>query len=205
MHSVMMMNRATYWLEIMQFRTHGSPFVSIHVTVYYYIWLVSMHIAQFVKHLSRSRLPLVLFVWAIVPMWNILFCTSYLPACFWKTAGGIVLGSVTVSSNILPYISVAFKANFLNLTYQCKIHKNNITKMLLVFFLNSKLLIWLRFFSSLQDESIFNIVHVIPEQLSRMLGKNYTFLTMLNVGNELPCWRLSSHSPFFSFILQNST
>ena len=35
------------------------------------------------------------------------------PAHFWKTAGGIILGSVAVSAvsvDVLPYISVAIKA-----------------------------------------------------------------------------------------------
>ena len=70
------------------------------------------------------------------------------PACFWKTARGIVLGSITVSavsSDILPYISVAIKANFLRVN-MCNICKNNILKMFLVFS-NSKLLrVWIGFF-----------------------------------------------------------
>ena len=45
-----------------------------------------------------------------------------------KTAGGIVLGSVAVSAvstDVLPYISVAIKASFLKLG-MCNICKNNI-------------------------------------------------------------------------------
>ena len=52
---------------------------------------------------------------------------------FLKTAGGIVLGSVTVSADVLPYISVAIKANFLKLG-MCNICKNNIAKMFLDIF-----------------------------------------------------------------------
>ena len=43
---------------------------------------------------------------------------------------GIVLESVAVSADVLPYISVAIKASFLKLG-MCKICKNNIAKMLL--------------------------------------------------------------------------
>ena len=56
---------------------------------------------------------------------------------FLKTAGGIVLGSVAVSAvstDVLPYISVAIKASFLKLG-MCNICKNNIAKMFLDFFL----------------------------------------------------------------------
>ena len=62
------------------------------------------------------------------------------PACFCKTAGGIVLGSVAVSAvsavsaDVLLYISVAIKASFLKLG-MCNICKNNIAKMFLDFFL----------------------------------------------------------------------
>ena len=58
------------------------------------------------------------------------------PARFRKTAGGIVLGSVAVSAvsalstDVLPYISVAIKASFLKLG-MCNISKNNIAKMFL--------------------------------------------------------------------------
>ena len=50
-------------------------------------------------------------------------------------AGGIVLGSVAVSAvstDVLPYISVAIKASFLKLG-MCNICKNNIAKMFLDF------------------------------------------------------------------------
>ena len=72
---------------------------------------------------------------------------------FWKTAGGIVLGSVAVSTisavpavsaDVLPYISVAIKASFLKLG-MCNICKHNIAKMFLDFFVNLKLFIWQRF------------------------------------------------------------
>ena len=52
---------------------------------------------------------------------------------FLKTAGGIVLGSVAVSADVLPYISVAIKASFLKLG-MCNICKNNIAKIFLDFF-----------------------------------------------------------------------
>ena len=55
------------------------------------------------------------------------------PAHFWKTVGGIVLGSVAVSADVLFYISVAIKASFLKLG-MCNICKNNIAKMFLDFF-----------------------------------------------------------------------
>ena len=58
------------------------------------------------------------------------------PARFWKTAGGIVLGSVavsTVSADVSPYISVVIKASFLKFA-MCNICKNNIAKMFLDFF-----------------------------------------------------------------------
>ena len=58
------------------------------------------------------------------------------PARFWKTVGGIVLGSVAVSAvstDVLPYISVAIKASFLKLGMY-NICKNNIAKMFLDFF-----------------------------------------------------------------------
>ena len=65
-------------------------------------------------------------------------CVLYLlpPACFCKTVGGIVLGSVAVSAisaDVLLYISVAIKASFLKLG-MCNICKNNIAKMCLDFF-----------------------------------------------------------------------
>ena len=52
---------------------------------------------------------------------------------FLKTAGGIVLGSVAVSADVLLYISVAIKASFLKLGI-CNICINNIAKMFLDFF-----------------------------------------------------------------------
>ena len=52
---------------------------------------------------------------------------------FLKTAEGIVLGSVAVSADVLPYISVAIKASFFKLG-MCNICKNNIAKMFLDFF-----------------------------------------------------------------------
>ena len=52
---------------------------------------------------------------------------------FLKTAGGIVLGSVAVSADVLPYISVAIKASFLKLG-MCNICKNNIAKNVFRFF-----------------------------------------------------------------------
>ena len=55
------------------------------------------------------------------------------PARFWKTAGGIVLGSVAVSADVLPYISVAIKASFLKLGMR-NTCKNNIAKMFSDFF-----------------------------------------------------------------------
>ena len=64
------------------------------------------------------------------------------PAHFWKTAGGIVLGSVavsavpavsSVSADVLPYILVAIKASFLKFG-MCNICKNNIAKIFLDFF-----------------------------------------------------------------------
>ena len=55
------------------------------------------------------------------------------PAHFWKTAGGIVLGSVTVSCDVLLYISVAIKTSFLKFV-MCNIYQNNIAKVFLVFF-----------------------------------------------------------------------
>ena len=47
------------------------------------------------------------------------------PARFWKTAGAIVLGSVAISADILPYISVAIKAIFFKFAMR-NICKNNI-------------------------------------------------------------------------------
>ena len=52
---------------------------------------------------------------------------------FLKTAGGIVLGSVAVSADVLLYISVAMKARFWKLG-MCNICKKNIAKMFLDFF-----------------------------------------------------------------------
>ena len=52
---------------------------------------------------------------------------------FLKMAGGIVLGSVAVSADVLPYISVAIKASFLKFG-MCNICKNNIAKIRLDFF-----------------------------------------------------------------------
>ena len=68
----------------------------------------------------------------LVLLWIMLI----LPAHFWNTAGGIVLGSVAVSAvsaDVLPYISVAIKASFLKLG-MCNICKTNIAKMFLDFF-----------------------------------------------------------------------
>ena len=52
---------------------------------------------------------------------------------FLKMAGGIVLGSVAVSADVLPHISVAIKASFFKLG-MCNICKNNIAKIFLDFF-----------------------------------------------------------------------
>ena len=63
------------------------------------------------------------------------------PARFWKTAGGIVLGSVAVSAvseDVLLYVSVAIKDSFLKLG-MCNICKNNIAKMFLDFFFKFKI------------------------------------------------------------------
>ena len=52
------------------------------------------------------------------------------PAHFWKTAGGNVVRSVAVSAistDILPYISVAIKASFFKFAMY-NICKNNIAK-----------------------------------------------------------------------------
>ena len=40
------------------------------------------------------------------------------PAHFWKTAEGFVLGSVTFSAAILPYILVVIKASFFKINVQ---------------------------------------------------------------------------------------
>ena len=48
-------------------------------------------------------------------------------------AGDIVLGSVAVSADFLPYNSVAIKASFMKFAL-CNICKNNIAKMFLDFF-----------------------------------------------------------------------
>ena len=53
------------------------------------------------------------------------------PTHFQKTAGGFVLGSVAVSTDILLHILVAI-ASFLKFN-MCNICKNNIAKMLLFF------------------------------------------------------------------------
>ena len=60
------------------------------------------------------------------------YCGVFTSRPFLKTAtaGGIVLGSVAVSADVLPYISVAIKASFLKLG-MCNICKNNIAKMFL--------------------------------------------------------------------------
>ena len=75
------------------------------------------------KALTISLLPKVICI----------YCESVITSRpFLKTAGGIVLGSVAVSADVLPYISVAIKASFLKLG-MCNICKNNIAKMLLDF------------------------------------------------------------------------
>ena len=61
------------------------------------------------------------------------------PAHFWKAAGGIVWGSIAVSAvstDVLPYISVATKASFLKFAkiVMCNMCKTNIAKMYLDFF-----------------------------------------------------------------------
>ena len=58
------------------------------------------------------------------------------PADFWKMVGGIVLGSIAISSYVLPFISVAIKVRFFLKFNICNICKNNISN---IFFLNSKL------------------------------------------------------------------
>ena len=60
-------------------------------------------------------------------------CAFYLSSVFEKQAGGIVLGSVTVSGDVLLYISVAIKTSFLKFD-MCNICKNDTAKMFLVFF-----------------------------------------------------------------------
>ena len=47
--------------------------------------------------------------------------------------GGIVLGSVAISADVLPCISVAIKASFFKFN-MCNICKNNIANMFLAFF-----------------------------------------------------------------------
>ena len=57
------------------------------------------------------------------------------PSHFWKTVGGIVLGSVAVSdvsADVSPYILVVIKASFLKLS-MCNICKKSIAKMFLDF------------------------------------------------------------------------
>ena len=55
------------------------------------------------------------------------------PHPFLKTVGGIVLGSVAVSADVLLHILVAIKSSFLKFD-MCNICKNNIAKMFLVVF-----------------------------------------------------------------------
>ena len=55
---------------------------------------------------------------------------------------GIVLGSIAISaisSNILPYVSVAIKASFKKKLNVCNLCKNNISKIFLAFFSNFKI------------------------------------------------------------------
>ena len=63
---------------------------------------------------------------------NAIYVKIFTSRPFLKTAGGIVLGSVAVSADVLPYTSVAIKASFLKLG-MCNICKNNIAKMFLDF------------------------------------------------------------------------
>ena len=54
------------------------------------------------------------------------------PVRFWKMVGAIVLESVAVSADVLPYISVAIIASFSKFV-MCIICKNNIAKTFLEF------------------------------------------------------------------------
>ena len=113
--------------------------------------MVSIHFSLHKKHPSCT-LQFSLYLQSCPCIIILLFLKSLLQACpinkyflapliftsspFLKTAGGIVLGSVavsTVSADVLPYISVAIKASFLKLG-MCNICKNNIAKMFLEFF-----------------------------------------------------------------------
>ena len=67
-------------------------------------------------------------------------CTFYLPPVFEKQQEVLFFGSITVSGDVLLYISVAIKTSFLKFD-MCNIYQNNIAKVFLVFFLNSKFLI----------------------------------------------------------------
>ena len=59
-----------------------------------------------------------------------IYCSTMLsiillpPARFSKTVGGIVLGSIAISADVLPCISVAIKASFLKLP--CAIYAKTI-------------------------------------------------------------------------------
>ena len=94
---------------------------------YCHLWLL-----VYIPIFSQIRIFL-----GLLGMVVIIFRICFLPpACFWKTAGGIVLDSIavsTVSTDVLLYISVAIKARFFRLG-MCNICKNNIAKMFLDFF-----------------------------------------------------------------------
>ena len=62
----------------------------------------------------------------------------YLPPVFAKQQKVLFLGSVAVSADVSPYISVAIKANFFKFA-MCNICKNNIAKMFLDFFFKFKI------------------------------------------------------------------
>ena len=130
----------------------GTPFETLFHNCRH---LISIVWATWVVWEAIEKYSLILSLCALVKLGCIfvqLHCVHHLsllpPARFWKTAGGIVLGSIAVSAipvvpvvptvsavsaDVLPYISVAIKASFLKLG-MCNICKNNIAKMFLVFF-----------------------------------------------------------------------
>ena len=59
-----------------------------------------------------------LFNFIFVSVSKVLILSCLPPARFKKMAGGIVLGSVAEDGDILPYISVAIKASFLEVNVQ---------------------------------------------------------------------------------------
>ena len=55
----------------------------------------------------------IVFIKMLQQAYSFLVCVLVTSQLFWKVSGGIEMGSVAISGNLLPYILVAIKVRFL--------------------------------------------------------------------------------------------